>query len=340
VPRLEQLQNWLNQQLPQPPQDLAPASSDASFRRYFRARRADTGESLIIMDAPPDKEDTRPWLTMAQWLAEAGVHAPKVYAADTEQGFVLMSDLGTTTFLDALTPLADQPISAARLYADALGSLIAIQRAGRPAGIRDYSYELLMQEMRLFPEWYIGRHLGLDLDEAQTTALETMFTRIAEVNLAEPQVCVHRDYHSRNLMYLADDPLNPGVIDFQDAVYGPISYDLVSLLKDAYISWDEEFILDLLVRYWEAARELGLPVRTEFADFHRDFEWMGIQRHLKVLGIFARLAHRDGKTGYLNDMPRVMQYLRKAVQRYGELRPLLKLLDRIDPQQVTVGYTF
>ena len=194
--------------------------------------------------------------------------------------------------------------------------------------------------MQLFPEWYVGRHKGVSLSAAEQQTLRTVFDRILTVNLAEPKVFVHRDFHSRNLMLIEDGGANPGVIDFQDAVYGPLSYDLVSLFKDAYLRWDEEFTLDLLIRYWEMARSLGLPVRAQFDDFHRDFEWMGVQRHLKILGIFARLYHRDGKDGYLADLPLVMDYLRRACRRWRDLGPLLKLLERLEPEDVQVGYTF
>jgi hypothetical protein len=265
-----------------------------------------------------------------------------VIAQDLERGFLLLSDLGSTTYLQALKA-QDDPQHAAHLYADALGSLAAIQCASRPGVLPEYDRTLLLRELQLFPEWYIARHKGVTLTDAETTRLNTVFERILAVNLAEPQVFVHRDYHSRNLMLLEPgDGLgaNPGIIDFQDAVHGPITYDLVSLFKDAYIRWDEEFILDLLIRYWETAKKLGLPVRAEFADFHRDFEWMGVQRHIKVLGIFARLCHRDGKDGYLADMPLVMDYLRRACKRWRDLGPLLKLLDRLEPEETQVGYTF
>ncbi len=332
--RLAQLQNWLARHYPDHAIGIEPASADASFRRYFRVRIADATDTLIAMDAPPAHEDCGPWLKVAGLFAEAGVHVPRVLASDAAQGFILMSDLGSRTYLDALTAE-----NAHGLYADALGSLIAIQHASRPGVLPEYSREMLLREMRLFPEWYIGRHIGVDLDDAQITSLEAIFQRIADVNLAEPQVFVHRDYHCRNLMHLAEGG-NPGIIDFQDAVYGPLSYDLVSLFKDAYIRWDEEFVLDQLVRYWDAARKLGLPVRTEFGDFLRDFEWMGVQRHLKVLGIFARLHHRDGKDGYLKDLPLVLDYLRRTCLRYGELKPLLRLIERLHPDAVATGYTF
>lgn len=332
--RLAQLENWLDTLYPNRAIGIAAASADASFRRYFRVTVAGEAHPLIAMDAPPENEDCGPWLKVAALFGAAGVHVPTILANDSVQGFILMSDLGNTTYLDAL-----RPDNAAALYGDALGSLAAIQRASRPGVLPEYSRELLLREMRLFPEWYIGRHIGLDLDDSQIASLETVFGRILDVNLAEPSVFVHRDYHSRNLMLISEGA-NPGIIDFQDAVYGPLSYDLVSLLKDAYIRWEEDFVLDQLIRYWEAARTLGLPVRSDFADFHRDFEWMGVQRHLKVLGIFARLCHRDGKDGYLKDLPLVMDYLRRTCTRYGALRPLLRLLERIDPHPVQFGYTF
>lgn len=332
--RLAQLDNWLKRQFPQQHFDIVPASADASFRRYFRVTPAGDATPLIVMDAPPPQEDCRPWLQVAALLREAGAHVPDVLAQDTDQGFLLLSDLGDTTYLQALNP-----DNAHTLYAEALGTLVAIQRHSRPGVLPDYSRDVLLREMRLFPEWYVTRHKGVQLDDSQQASLEAVFAAIADVNLAEPKVFVHRDYHSRNLMYLPDGR-NPGVIDFQDALYGPISYDLASLFKDAYLHWEEEFVLDLLVRYWEAARKLGLPVRADFSDFHRDYEWMGVQRHLKVLGIFARLSHRDGKDGYLKDLPLVMDYLRRACRRYRDLAPLLRLLEQIEPQEVTVGYTF
>ncbi len=344
--RLEQLRAWLASTLPGQAFDLAPASADASFRRYFRATFADGSPSRVVMDAPPEKEDARPWLHVAELFRAAGAHVPEVLAQDLAQGFLLLSDLGSTTYLSALqTPAGQAPDlhRAAHLYADALGALAAIQCASRPGVLPEYDRALLLRELQLFPEWYIARHKGVTLTDAETVKLNTAFERILAVNLAEPQVFVHRDYHSRNLMLLEPSAglgANPGIIDFQDAVYGPISYDLVSLFKDAYIRWDEDFILDLLIRYWETAKKLGLPVRAEFADFHRDFEWMGVQRHIKVLGIFARLCHRDGKDGYLADMPLVMDYLRRACKRYRDLGPLLKLLDRLEPEETQVGYTF
>lgn len=332
--RRKQIQAWLEGLLPGHSFTLAPASADASFRRYFRAA-LDDGTTRIVMDAPPAKEDCRPWLLVQELFQNAGAHVPEVLAQDLERGFLLLSDLGNATYLQAVNP--DNAVS---LYADAITSLVRIQAASRPAVLPDYDRALLRRELDLFPEWYLARHHGLELSAAEMAALESVFERILAVNLAEPRVFVHRDYHSRNLMHIdIAGERNPGIIDFQDAVYGPISYDMVSLLKDAYIEWDEDLALDWLVRYWEQARKAGLSVAADFGEFFRDYEWMGVQRHVKVLGIFARLFHRDGKDGYLKDLPLVARYLRKACERYGELSPLRKLLDRVEDKVTVLGYT-
>jgi aminoglycoside/choline kinase family phosphotransferase len=329
--RLQQLTQWLQSQLPGTPFSLAPASADASFRRYFRATLAN-GDTRIVMDAPPAHENCRPFLHVARLFEGAGTHVPHVYAQDLEQGFLLLSDLGSSTYLDALTQ-----DNARDLYEAATDALIRIQLASTDNELPPYDETLLRRELNLFPEWYIARHLNQTLDEKQSAALETVFRRILANNLAQPRVYVHRDYHSRNLMVSTP---NPGILDFQDAVYGPITYDLVSLFKDAYIRWEESATLDWLIRYWEKARKAGLPVHADFADFYRDYEWMGVQRHIKVLGIFARLCHRDGKTGYLQDMPLVMDYLRRASARYIDLKPLLHLLDALEQRQPETGLTF
>jgi hypothetical protein len=332
--RRKQIQAWLDDLFPGRSFTLAPASADASFRRYFRATQ-DDGTTRIVMDAPPAKEDCRPWLLVQELFQNAGAHVPEVLAKDLERGFLLLSDLGNATYLQAVNP--DNAVS---LYADAIASLIRIQAASRPAVLPDYDRALLRRELDLFPEWYLASHHRLELSGTEKASLETVFERILAVNLAEPRVFVHRDYHSRNLMHIgAAGERNPGIIDFQDAVYGPISYDMVSLLKDAYIEWDEDLALDWLVRYWEQARKAGLPVAADFGEFFRDYEWMGVQRHVKVLGIFARLYHRDGKDGYLKDLPLVARYLRKACERYGELSPLRKLLDRVEDKVTVLGYT-
>ena len=364
VERIKQIQDWLATRFTDRPFTLAPASADASFRRYLRVTFDDgashkklvgaspepfgplggessiarfSGGTLIVMDAPPSHEDVRPWLHVQQLFRAAGAHVPEVLAQDLEHGFLLLSDLGSTTYLAALTEGAD----ADPLYRAAIDTLIAIQRVGKPGALPAYDRTLLKRELDLFPDWYIGKHVTIDFGDEQRNALAAVFEKILAVNLGEPVVHVHRDYHSRNLMVDGCQSNNlPGVIDFQDAVHGPLSYDLVSLLKDAYIEWDEEQALDWLARYWEKAKKAGLPVRADFGEFFRDYEWMGVQRHVKVLGIFARLWHRDGKDGYLKDMPLVMKYLRAACARYGELTPLLRLLDKLENRQAQAGYTF
>jgi len=330
VGRFELLQDWARTQLGVAELSIAPASADASFRRYFRITLG--GRSVIAMDAPPEHEDCRPYVHVARLFRDAGANLPQVLAQDLERGFLLLTDLGAATYLQALTP-----DNAGALYADAIDALIRIQSASRPGVLPAYDEALLGRELQLFPDWYLARHRGVDLGNAQRATLTAAFRTILDCNLAEPCVYVHRDYHSRNLMLT--EP-NPGILDFQDAVYGPISYDLVSLFKDAYIVWDEERVLDWVIRYWEKAKRARLPVRADFSDFYREFEWMGAQRHLKVLGIFARLYHRDGKDGYLRDLPAVMAYLRRTCERYRELAPLAKLLDESDRRTVTAGYTF
>ncbi|HQN64169.1 MAG TPA: phosphotransferase [Methylophilus sp.] len=322
--RKAQLEVWLKDVLPTQSFVLTTASADASFRRYFRVHLSDS--TLIAMDAPPPQEDCRPFVRIDRLLLEAGLNVPKVIAEDVEQGFLLLSDLGDTTYLSQLNQE-----NASRLYADAADALINLQLASRPGMLPPYDEALLTREMNLLPDWYIQRHLGVALEAKQDEALRAVFEMLNKNILAQGQVYVHRDYHSRNLMVCNElQGGNPGVLDFQDAVYGAITYDLVSLLKDAYISWEEEQIIDWAVRYWEKARKAGLPVPQDFGEFYRDFEWMGAQRHIKVLGIFARLYHRDGKDGYLKDMPLVMDYLRKVCERYVELRPMLRLLNGLE----------
>jgi aminoglycoside/choline kinase family phosphotransferase len=333
--RFRLLENWIRTQFPDKPFTLAPASADASFRRYFRVTFSDG--TLIAMDAPPPQEDCTPFVHVAGLFAASGAHVPEILAQDLAQGFLLLSDLGSTTYLQALNDDAD---NTNRLYRDAVAALVKIQLASQANVLPDYDETLLLRELNLFPDWYLDRHLHVVPGAAQKAELERIFQRIVQNNLAQPRVFVHRDYHSRNLMVTTP---NPGIIDFQDAVYGPITYDLVSLFKDAYISWDEERILDWLIRYWEQARKLGLPVAGDFAEFYRDFEWMGVQRHIKVLGIFSRLNYRDGKSDYLAHLPLVEEYLRKACERYRELHPLLTLLDEwtvTKAPEAKVGYTF
>ena len=333
--RLEALCEFAAARLGQRDFDIAPASTDASFRRYFRIvpQAPAFGEStLIAMDAPPPHEDCRPYVRIASLLHAAHVHAPRVLASDAEQGFLLLTDLGRSTYLQAL-----DAANAPALYLDAIDTLVRWQRSSRAHVLPDYDEALLRRELDLFPDWYVARHLRHALTGAERATLDAAFARILACNLAEARVFVHRDYHSRNLMMTTP---NPGVLDFQDAVYGPVSYDLVSLLRDAYIAWDEQQQLDWAVRYWERARKAGVPVPDDFHAFWRNFEWMGVQRQLKVLGIFARLAHRDGKDGYVADMPRVAHYLRRACGRYDELAPLAALLDSLHGNRTRPALTF
>ena len=314
------LESWLGRELRGAGFTLTPASEDASFRRYWRATLSD-GRTFVAMDAPPDKEDCRPFVRVARMLIDAGVHAPQVLAQELAQGFLLLSDLGTRTYLHELTT-----DNAAALFADATDALLRWQLATRAGELPPYDEALLRRELNLFPEWYVGRHLKKSLTPAQADTLEKIFRLLVESALGQPVVYVHRDYMPRNLM--VSEP-NPGVLDFQDAVLGPITYDVVSLMRDAFISWDEERVLDWSVRYWEKAKRAQLPVAADFGEFWRALEWMGLQRHLKVLGIFARINYRDGKPKYLADTPRFLGYARSVAKRYRGLAPLLGLLDEL-----------
>jgi len=310
---------------------IEPASADASFRRYFRLRD-DAGNSLIAMDAPPPQEDCRPFVHAASVFGACGVRVPKVLAEDLERGFLLLTDLGHQTYLDVLSPA-----NADGYYRAANAELVRLQLGSQPGVFPAYDEAMLEREVRLFPDWYLARHLHHVPSPSGAEALEAVYRRVVARTVSQPSVFVHRDWHCRNLM--ASDPA-PGVLDFQDAVYGPITYDLVSVLRDAYIVWPEAEQLDWAIRYWELARKASLPVPADFSDFWRDFEWMGVQRHLKVLGIFARLWHRDGKDGYLKDMPAVFNYLHMAARRYNDLKPLAKLLDQLAGDGVQAGLTF
>ena len=314
------LERWLGAQFPGSSFNLAPASEDASFRRYWRLGFAD-GRSFVVMDAPPDKEDCGPFVRVAALFAAAGVHVPAIHAQDLQGGFLLLEDLGHATFLDCFDSRNPEA-----LYAAATDALIRIQLASRPGVLPEYDRALLERELGLFPDWYLAHQLRQTLAPKDEQILQAAFDAILANNLAQPRVYVHRDYHSRNLMVC--EPL-PGILDFQDAVHGAITYDLVSLFRDAYVRWEEEQVLDWVVRYWEKARKADLPVRSDFAAFYRDFEWMGAQRQLKVAGIFARLYHRDGKAGYLADIPRVLGYVLATCRRYRELAPLAHLLDTL-----------
>lgn len=329
--RLELVHDWLAGLFPGQSHKLTPASADASFRRYFRVTFGD-GTSRIVMDAPPEHEDCRPFVHVAGLLRGAGVHAPEVFAQDLARGLLLLGDLGSTAYIDALNER-----NADALFRDALDALLKWQLASRPDTLPPYDEALLRRELALFPDWYVARHHGVPLDAGQREALERIESLLLQNILAQPRVYVHRDYMPRNLMVCED---NPGVLDFQDAVCGPITYDVISLFRDAFLSWEEERVIDWSVRYWEKARRAGLPVDADFGDFYRNLEWMGVQRHLKVLGIFARLNYRDGKPKYLADAPRFLGYLRQVATRYPQLHPLARLLDGLENRAPQVGYTF
>lgn len=318
--RFAALEHWLAGQFDGAAYRLAPASEDASFRRYFRAHLAD-GRTYIVMDAPPPQEDCAPFVRIAQLLREAGLHAPEVHAQDLAQGFLLLADLGTKTYLEALVAG-----DADALMCDATDALLRWQLATRPDVLPPYDEALLQREMALFPDWYVARHLGRTLSSEQQGELQRIFALLARSALAQPKVFVHRDYMPRNLM--VSQP-NPGVLDFQDAVTGPITYDMICLVRDAFLSWDEERVLDWSVRYWGKAKKAGLPVDADFGEFFRALEWMGLQRHLKVMGIFARLTYRDGKPKYVADTPRFVGYARAVAARYAPLAPLARLLDEL-----------
>jgi len=336
---------------------LRIASADASFRRYFRldGRSVDSGArtTLIAMDAPPPQEDTRPFLNVRSLMAQAGLRVPGVIASDPETGFILLEDFGDLTMLEALRADPTGESLQAR-YRGAIAALVRLQASSGftttdppnppklPTKLPTYDREMLLRELSLYPDWYVAKHKGVSLNPQEVAQLKTGFERLVDVALGQTQVTVHRDWHSRNLMVLdqAAYGFEPGVLDFQDAVHGPLTYDLVSLLRDAYIAWDDERVLDWAIRYWEQARQAGIAVPEDFGVFWRDFEWMGIQRHLKVLGIFARLHLRDGKERYLADLPRVLDYVTKAVHRYDALAPLARIIDRVENRTRASGFTF
>ena len=319
------------------------ASADASFRRYFRVDRRDGSGSCIIMDAPPELENAKPFVDVAELMHAAGLHVPQILAWDTVDGFLLLSDLGATTMMEAIN--RESPQANLALYDKATDALVTWQLASRPGVLPPYAEALLRRELALFPDWYVARHRAVTLDAAQRQTLDKAFDLIVSRNLAAPKVYVHRDFMPRNLMLPSGDA-DPrmGVLDFQDAVCGPITYDIASLMRDAFLSWEEDFVLDVTVRYWEKARKAGLMDfegwHSDFGAFYRAVEWMGLQRHLKVAGIFARLTLRDGKPKYLADAPRFLNYIRATAHRYRELGPLLKLIDHIEGTTAPPTFVF
>ncbi len=337
---------WLAEMAPRHGLDAArvsTASADASFRRYLRvpSSQAPSG-TCIIMDAPPDKEDCAPFAKVAQLMSDAGLNVPRILDWEPALGFMLLTDLGRDTMMSALR--AEQPQAALPLYREAVDTLVRWQQASRPGVLPPYDEALLRRELSLFPDWYLARHRQLTPDAAQQAMLDKTFSAIVAHNLAGPQVYVHRDFMARNLMLPTEAGGPLGVLDFQDAVHGPVTYDIASLMRDAFLSWEEDFVIDVTVRYWEKARRAGLldfeDWHSDFGAFYRSVEWMGLQRHLKVAGIFARLTLRDGKPKYLADAPRFIGYIRATASRYRELAPLLRFIDQVEGTQAAVGYAF
>lgn len=323
--RLQHLKVWLDEQLATlfadqgwgavPPATLTAASSDASFRRYFRWEGE--GRSFVVMDAPPPQENCKPFVDIAFLLAKSGINVPKIYAEDLERGFLLLNDLGNKTYLDVI-----DGENADALFDEALQALLAFQQLPMVAPLPSYDVALLRRELELFPEWYVKRELGIEFDAVQQQQWQHISDLLIDSALAQPKVLVHRDYMPRNLML--SEP-NPGVLDFQDAVYGPVTYDVTCLFKDAFLSWPEERVRGWLENYWQQASALNIPVQPDFEDFLRASDLMGVQRHLKVIGIFARICHRDGKPRYLADVPRFFSYIEAVIARRPELAELQAL---------------
>lgn len=327
--RLQHLKVWLDERLAKlfaeqgwgtvPPATLTAASSDASFRRYFRWQG--DGRSFVVMDAPPPQENCKPFMDIAFLLAKSGINVPKIYAEDLERGFLLLNDLGNKTYLDVI-----DGENADALFHDALQALLAFQQLPMVAPLPSYDVALLRRELELFPEWYVKHELGVEFDAAQQQQWQHISELLIDSALAQPKVLVHRDYMPRNLML--SEP-NPGVLDFQDAVYGPVTYDVTCLFKDAFLSWPEERVRGWLESYWQQASALDIPVQADFEDFLRASDLMGVQRHLKVIGIFARICHRDGKPRYLADVPRFFSYIEAVIARRPELAELQALFSSL-----------
>jgi N-acetylmuramate 1-kinase len=333
-------ENWLNALAPRfglDPASLVPATADASFRRYLRIQGA--GDlSYIVMDAPPPQEDVRPFVRIAGLIGAAGLHAPQVLAADEERGFLLLSDLGHRVYLDLLRQATPQ--QADTLMRPALTALVKFQLAMPADSLPPCDESWLAQELALFPQWCVQREFGISWTEPQQAVWERSCKLLIDSALAQPVVAVHADYMVRNLMQVEPADRSPGILDFQDAMRGPITYDLVCLLRDAFVSWDEPQEIDWAVRWWDEARRAGLPVDADFGEFWRALEWMGLLRHLRVMGIFCRLKHRDGKPHYAQELPRFFAYANRVALRYGPLKPLLRLIEPLSGARVEAGYTF
>jgi len=323
------------------PSSLRVASADASFRRYLRVD-TQAGASLIVMDAPPDKENCEPFVKVAKLMQLAGLKAPEVLAWHEAQGFMLLTDLGDQTMMSAID--VKNPQANHALYMQAVDALIAWQLSSKAGVLPPYDQALLSRELSLFPDWYLAQHRQIDIQGKMRNTLDSTFKMLVTRNLASPSVFVHRDFMPRNLMMPTGSDAALGVLDFQDAVYGPVTYDVASLMRDAFLTWEEDFVLDITIRYWEKARKAGLldfeECHQDFGVFYRAVEWMGLQRHLKVAGIFARLTLRDGKEKYLADAPRFIAYIRSTAARYIELRPLLRLIEEVEGKDGVTGFAF
>ena len=341
--RSEQLHLWLSQHADKYQFDLPSlqvASSDASFRSYYRIYSASLDKTLIIMDAPSPHENCAVFSDIAHLLKEQELHVPEILEQDDQAGFLLQSDLGNTTYYQAVQAELDDSILQT-MYRQALDALVLMQKT--PAEhLPHYDAKRLREEMNLFEEWYVQKYKEDALSDNEKKLLYPALDALAEKNAQEPKVFVHRDFHSPNLMLIKSEQeaLNPGIIDFQDALYGPLSYDVASLVMDARTTWEEPQQLDWAIRYWEKARAADLPVPTDFADFHRNYEAMGLQRNLRILGVFARLALRDNKTHYLNHIPRVIAYIRQVANRYSEYAIVARILDRLENITIEARYTF
>jgi len=329
--RYSRMSEWVIRDLGLAEIKITPLAADAGLRRYFRIS-PENRPTLVLMDAPIEHNDIKRFRYVAELIQSSGINSPEIISENTAEGFLILTDLGDTTYLKALNVN-----TADRLFDEATDALVKWQLASNPTGLPEYTEKILLSELNLFTDWYLAKHKGLTLQDTKLTALNNVFQKIIARNRSETFVFVHRDFMPRNLMVTEN---NPGVLDFQDALYGPISYDVISLFKDAFISWEEERVLDWIIKYWEKAKKASLPVPHDFGVFYEQVEWMGVQRHLKVLGIFARLNYRDRKSSYISDAPRFVSYILAVARRYQELKPLVSILEHVEDSPSSAGLTF
>jgi aminoglycoside/choline kinase family phosphotransferase len=329
--RYSRMSDWVSRDLDLADIKIVPLAADAGLRRYFRIS-PENRPTYVLMDAPVEHNDIKQFKYVANLIRSSGIDSPEIISENTAEGFLILTDLGDKTYLEALNVN-----TADRLFDEATDALVKWQLASNPTALPEYTEKILLSELNLFTDWYLGKHKGLTLQDTKLTALNNVFQKIIARNRSETFVFVHRDFMPRNLMVTEN---NPGVLDFQDALYGPISYDVISLFKDAFISWEEEQVLDWTIKYWERAKKASLPVPHDFGVFYEQVEWMGVQRHLKVLGIFARLNYRDGKSSYISDTPRFVSYILAVARRYQELKPLVSILEDVEDSPSSTGFTF